>query len=159
MNHTWSDPGITPQDLQEFLQALALSEHQNAPLVALAGDDTGKPRLVAASETFFRLFGAENPGALAARLLGTSDPGGKRLLILFQMLPLEGPPRLERLRFLIGDTSEVVTFLCRRLAVRGRHVLIAAALGLRPELLPPPALQALSTPPAALAFRVYICTG
>lgn len=151
MNQTWSDPGITPEDLQEFLQALALSEHQNAPLVALAGDDMGKPRLVAASETFFQLFSADSPGALAARLTGTSDPGGKRLLILFQMLPLEGPPRLERLRFLIGDSSEVVTFLCRRLAVRGRHVLIAAALGLRPELLPPPAPQAVAAPPAALA--------
>ncbi|MGD0633982.1 MAG: PAS domain-containing sensor histidine kinase [Beijerinckiaceae bacterium] len=141
MDETWSDPGITSQDLQEFVQALALSEHQNAPLIAVASDDAGKPRLVAASRALFSLFDVEDPSGLSARLLTGGDPGGKRLAVLFQMLPLEGAPRVERLRFLIGPSSEIITFLCRRLAVRGRHVLIAAALGLRPGLIPSPAAK------------------
>ncbi|MDR3464037.1 MAG: PAS domain-containing sensor histidine kinase [Beijerinckiaceae bacterium] len=146
MDETWSDPGITSQDLQEFLQALALSEQQNAPLIAVAGDATGKPHLVAASQTLFRLFDVTDPAGLSARLLTGGDPGGKRLAVLFQMLPLEGAPRVERLRFLIGPSSEIITFLCRRLAVRGRNVLIAAALGLRPGLIPVAASE--TSPPA-----------
>ena len=141
MDETWSDPGITSQDLQEFVQALALSEHQNAPLIAVASYDAGKPRLVAASRALFSLFDVEDPSGLSARLLTGGDPGGKRLAVLFQMLPLEGAPRLERLRFLVGPGSEIITFLCRRVAVRGRHVLIAAALGLRPGLISSPAAQ------------------
>ena len=141
MDETWSDPGITSQDLQDFLQALALSENQNAPLIAVAGDDAGKPHLVAANRSLFALFEVTDPAGLSARLLAGGDPGGKRLAVLYQMLPLEGAPRVERLRFLIGPRSEIVTFLCRRVVVRGRNVLIAAALGLRSGLSPAPTAE------------------
>ena len=118
------------------MQALALKDDRSV-LFAMAG--AVEPKLVLASGALFRLFEVTTDEALAARLLATRDPGGRRIATLFRTLPLEGAPRLERLRFLVGLGSEIITILCRRVtAADGTPMFVAAALGLRPGLHPDP---------------------
>ena len=84
--------------------------------------------------------------ALSRRLLAGRDPGARRLADLFRSLPIDGAPRLERLRFTIGPASEIITFLCRRFtATSGLRVFVAAALGVRPGLMPAAASSPLAT--------------
>lgn len=142
MDDTWFDPDVTGEDLQSFLQALSLNEKQRTPLLAVASDDAGTPRLVLASRALFGLFGVTSADALSGRLLRGNDPGAKRLATLFQTLSLESAPRLERLRFFVGPGNEIITFLCRRMLLRGRAVFIAAALNVRTGLIPEAAPQA-----------------
>ncbi len=110
MDVVWFGPGLTRADLDRFMQALALQDDRSI-LFALVG--TAEPRLALASRALFRLFGATSGEALGERLLATRDPGGRRIGALFRTLPLEGAPRLERLRFLVGLGSEIITILCR----------------------------------------------
>ncbi len=137
MDDVWLGPGLTQSDFDDFLGALSLPGKGNPPLLALVLEREGA-RLVAASHALFDLFDAASNADLSERLLGGLDPGAKRLVALLQTLPLNGAPRLERLRFLVGPGSEVVTFLCRRITRQdGEQIFIAAALGLRAALIAP----------------------
>ena len=134
MNDVWFGPGLTRDDFDTFLEALSLDRRNGAPLLAVATGEA--PRLVMASFAFFSLFDVSGSEALSRRLLGSRDPGARRLADLFRSLPMESAPRLERLRFTIGPTSEVITFLCRRFkTAAGLPVFVAAALGVRPGLM------------------------
>ena len=66
-------------------------------------------------------------------------------------MPLEGAPRLERLRFNLGLASEIITFLCRRIRADAGSFFVAAALNVRADLLPEPPTTAapVALPPAA----------
>ena len=135
MTDVWFGPGLTRADFDAFLDALALDRRNGAPLLAVATGEA--PRLVMASFAFFSLFDVSGSEALSRRLLGSRDPGALRLADLFRSLPMESAPRLERLRFTIGPSSEVITFLCRRFkTAAGLPVFVAAALGVRPGLMP-----------------------
>ena len=90
----------------------------------------------------FGLFGVADGEALSTRLLAGRDPGARRLAALQGTLPLEGAPRLERLRFQIGPGSEIITFLCRRVRVDNGSLFVAAALGVRAGLMPEPSAAA-----------------
>ena len=137
MDDIWFAAGLTTGDLDLCLQALALQTGQSgegrvAPLIAVASRDAAGPRLVLASRALFTLFAVEGGEALSRRLLAGRDPGALRLAVLQDSLPLDGAPRLERLRFAIGPASEIITFLCRRVrADDGGAFFVAAALGVR----------------------------
>ncbi len=138
MDDVWFGPGLTRSDLDRFTGALALRDGRSA-VFAVAG---AEPRLVLASRALFQLFDVATEATLSARLLAGHDGGAGRLNTLVRTLPLDGAPRLERLRFAIGSRSEVVTVLCRRVSdTNGAPVLVAAALGLRsgPTGVPAPA--------------------
>ena len=137
MNDVWLAPGLTRREFETFLHALALRDKPYPPLLAVSRGTDETATLVMASRALFRLFDVKGEDGLAARLLDGRDPGAKRLAILARTMPLEGAPRLERLRFFIGEGSEFITFLCRRLTSEsGLPVFVAAALGVRPGLIP-----------------------
>ena len=137
MDDVWFAPGLTSREFESFLQALALHDMPHPPLLAVARGSDDDAKLVMASRALFRLFGVADEAGLSARLLGGRDPGARRLATLAQTMPLEGAPRLERLRFFIGPGSEIITFLCRRLtSASGVPVFVAAALGVRAGLIP-----------------------
>ena len=163
MDDVWFGQGATHADFEACLKALALQDKQRPPLLAVAsGGET--PRLLLASRALFSLFGVSTGEALSARLLGGHDPGARRLGTLCQGLALEGAPRLERLRFFMGPGTEIITFLCRRIPIDGAPRFIAAALGVRPGLMPehipampaaPPETPAIERP-AILAPHVEV---
>ena len=137
MDDVWFGPGLSRSDFDGFLRALSLQGQGNPLLLAFALAPDGA-RLVAASHALFHLFEVVSADALSERLLAGHDPGARRLVTLLQMLPLNGAPRLERLRFLVGPGSEVVTVLCRRVAMGdGPPMFLAAALGIRVGLIAP----------------------
>ena len=150
MDDVWFEPGLTRDDIESFLDALSLRGKGATPLLAVATGDGGL-RLVAASRAMFSLFRVDDGAGLSDRLIGGGDPGSRRLSTLFETMPLGGAPRLERLRFFIGPGSEVVTFLCRRIAdASGRPIFIAAALGVRPGLI---AIHPPTTPSSPVSPR------
>ena len=138
MDDVWFAAGLTRGDLDLCVKALALQPGQRAPLIAVASRGEDGPRLVLASRALFGLFGVADGEALSARLLAGRDPGARRLATLQGTLPLEGAPRLERLRFFLGPGSEIITFLCRRVRADSGSLFVAAALGVRAGLLPEP---------------------
>jgi len=84
------------------------------------------------------LFGAPDLEALSARALGAADPGAKRLKQVFSSLA-PGPPRLERLRFFLNETPEILTWRCQRLPAPA-GLLVVSALDWTPR-------QAFEAPP------------
>lgn len=127
MNDVWFGSDLTHRDLNVISQSLSLLGREPS-LIAIG--ENGK-RLVLASRALFKLFGVTDGDDLAARLLSGADAGSQRLIALAQHLALDGAPRLERLRFMVGSTSEVITFICRRIVdADGEPLLIAAALGI-----------------------------
>ena len=137
MDDVWFAAGLTRGDLDRCLKTLALQAGGRTPLIAVTARGEAGPRLVLASRALFKLFDVDGGEALSDRLLGGRDPGSRRLAALQSTLPLEGAPRLERLRFSVAPGSEIITFLCRR--VRGEDggaLFVAAALNVRPGLLP-----------------------
>ncbi len=151
MDDVWFAAGLTRDDLDLCLKALALQSGQRAPLIAVASRGEAGPRLVLASRALFGLFGVADGEALSARLLAGRDPGARRLAALQGTLPLEGAPRLERLRFQIGPGSEIITFLCRRVRVDNGSLFVAAALGVRAGLVPEPSAAVPLQPASAEA--------
>lgn len=139
-------PGLTRQDIAEALRCLSPRLAADAPVVGAGGAPAGKA--VFASMTLMRLFGASTLEDLSERIFKANEPGSKRLADLAANLPLDAPPRLERLRFFLGPATRTITFLCRRLSRAGASPLfLAAALdvpgalgvaaGLIPLLAPP----------------------
>jgi PAS domain S-box-containing protein len=146
MDDVWFAQGAKHVDFDACLEALGLLEKERVPLLAVTTGDV-EPRLLLASRALFALFGVATSEELSERLLRGHDPGARRLGFLCQSLALEGAPRLERLRFFIGPGTEIITFLCRRLPVEGVPRFIAAALGIRPGLIP----DEFATTPASAA--------
>ena len=143
MNEFCFEPGIAEQEIEGALQALSLSEAQNVPLFGSCAKEAGRHgRVLFANKAMLRLFGCTDLDSLEQRLFAAEDPGARRLAELSRSLPLDGAPRLERLRFFLGPASEAVTCLCRRLT-RGdaAPLFVAAALGVRPSLLRPNLLR------------------
>ena len=139
MDDVWFGPGLTRDDYDAFLEGLSLHDSSAPPLLAIATSQAEGARLVLASCAFLDIFGVGSYANLARRLLQGTDPGAERLGILSRTLPLDGAPRLERLRFFMGPTSEILMFLCRRIArADGAPVLLAAALGVRAGQARPP---------------------
>ena len=150
MDDVWFAAGLTRGDLELCVKALALQAGSRAPLIAVASRGEDGPRLVLASRALFKLFGVADGEALSARLLAGRDLGARRLATLQSTLPLEGAPRLERLRFNLGPASEIITFLCRRIRANTGSLFVAAALNVRADLLPaaPAAAAPVALPPA-----------
>ena len=145
MDDVWIALGLTRRDFEAFLRALALNEASHPPLLAIGPGPASTASLLLASRSLFRLFGCNDDRGLSARLLAGRDPGARRLADLARTLPLEGAPRLERMRFFIGPGSEIITFLCRRLTIdSGGPVFVAAALDVRAGLIPPAHLGTIS---------------
>ena len=107
MNDVWFAPGLTHREFESFLQALALHETPYPPLLAVSRGTDDDATLVMASRALFRLFDVHGEEGLSARLIKGRDPGAKRLAMLAKTMPLEGAPRLERLRFFIGREQRV----------------------------------------------------
>lgn len=127
MNDVWFGSDLTHRDLNVISQSLSLLGRE--PSLIAIGD--GGTRLVLASRALFKLFDVTDGEDLAARLLSGADAGSQRLIALSQHLALDGAPRLERLRFKVGSSSETITFICRRIVdADGQPLLIAAALGI-----------------------------
>jgi len=152
------EPGAAAQDAVEALRALSARLAADAPVLALGGRHAAQPGQAAfASAALMRLFGANTLAELSRAIAGGGEAAG-RLNHLSQTLPLNGPARLERLRFHIAGAERTITFLCRRLAVAGAPpVFVAAALDLNvplehpeasagPAAAPEPASAALGLP-------------
>lgn len=138
MDDVWFAAGLTREDVDICVKALALQPSQRTPFIAVASGGEDGPQLVLASGVLFKLFSVADAETLSARLLVGQDPGARRLATLQGTLPLEGAPRLERLRFALGPGSEIITFLCRRVRASKGSLFVAAALGVRAGLLPEP---------------------
>ncbi len=150
MEDVWFAAGLTAKDLDLCVKALALGQGARPPLIAVAGRDPTGPRLVLASRALFGVFGVADGEALSRRMLNGRDQGARRLAALQDSLPAGGAPRLERLRFSIGPTSEAMTFLCRRVLSEGGGALfVAAALNIRASLLAESAREEAAVPLAS----------
>ncbi len=127
------EPGIGAQDVAEALRALSGRLSADTPAMALGGRHAARAgHAVFASAANMRLFGACTLATLSEAIAG---PAAERLNHLVGTLPLNGPARLERLRFDIAGRDRAITFLCRRLAVAGAPPLfVAAALDLASAL-------------------------
>ncbi|WOJ88553.1 hypothetical protein RZS28_12060 [Methylocapsa polymorpha] len=123
-------PDLTGQEIAEALRKLPPGLAVSAPVVALGGRNAAHPgRMVFASKALLRLFGARNLDELSDRLFAAAEPGAKRLADLAENLPLDGDPRIEKLRFILGPATQSIIFLCRRVACDdGASLFIAAAL-------------------------------
>jgi PAS domain S-box-containing protein len=148
------EPGAGAEDVAEVLRALSGRLAADTPVLALGGRRAVRAgQAVFASGAILRLFSAATLEALAeilARGAASSGASGEgaaatggvlaagRLAHLAATLPLNGPARLERLRFEGAGAACAVTFLCRRLAVAGAPPLFAAAALDAPS---PPAAQ------------------
>jgi signal transduction histidine kinase len=116
--------------LQDLAAALAPGLATHKPIMAAGGlHANGEHRLVFASASMLRLFGASGLEELSDRLFVTGGPGAARLAALAESLPVETGARREKLRFSLGDATRQITFLYRRLGRHGAPALfIAAAL-------------------------------
>ena len=103
---------------------------------------SGAPVIVASGAPFHvvwgndaacALFGVADSGALTQRLAGAADPGARRLVELARSLLPGAASRLERLRFFLDGHSQVLTFMCRRMA-GAEPLFVTAALGVRPQV-------------------------
>ncbi len=153
MDDVWIEPGLARSDFDGFFKALSLQGKGDPPLIAVTMRED-QPCLAAASHALFDAFETTSVKALEQRLLTGPEPGARRLATLMRTLPLDGAPRLERLRFLLGPGSEVITFLCRRISMHdGRPIFVAAALGIRAALIAPTRERHVKDPPPASAPR------
>ncbi|MEJ0093523.1 MAG: ATP-binding protein [Methylocella sp.] len=137
------ESGLTGQDVADALRSLSPRLAANTPVLALEGGRAAEAeRAVFASGAVMRLFGAVTLADLSEQIAKADAPGLSRLRELAATLPLEGPARLERLRFRFGSSARSVTFLCRRVAdAHGRPLFLAAALDIPSALVdsePPP---------------------
>ncbi|MGO9673155.1 MAG: ATP-binding protein [Methylocella sp.] len=127
-------PGAAAQDVAEALRGLSGRLAADTPAMALGGRHAaGAGQAVFASAAIMGLFGAGTLAALSEAIAKPrcARPAAERLSHLARTLPLNGPARLERLRFEIAGADRPITFLCRRLAVAGAPPLfVAAALDL-----------------------------
>ena len=136
------EPGPSEQDARDALRALSSRLAADTPILALGGRHAvNAGQAVFASVAILRVFGAKTLAALSLSIAGSAsfrDSGGaedavaaaERLRQLASSLPLDGPARLERLRF-GAEGRQTMTFLCRRLTVSGSPPLfLAAALDL-----------------------------
>jgi len=124
------EPGMTMQDVDAVLRELSLDEAQQVPVLALAVEPARRGRLRFANRSMLDLFGTGDLAALEARLARGDDPGMRRLMELAARLPLDGAPRLERLRFLLRPATRTLTFLCRKIGHAESALFVAAAIGL-----------------------------
>ena len=98
-----------------------------APVLVVAIDPV---RVVWANGPAQILFRTSRPDEISRRAL-TAGAGSSRLGELARTLQPGAPPRLERVRLVIGRNVETLTFLCRRTDNSAR-LFLAAALGTRP---------------------------
>jgi PAS domain S-box-containing protein len=89
--------------------------------------------IVAANTSALALFSQIHEQALTDFLQTSTDIGARRLRDLAaNTKPVL--PRLERLRFILRGSSELVTFLCAKSVLNGEQVLLGAAMALQPNL-------------------------
>jgi PAS domain S-box-containing protein len=140
-------PGITPEDIDEALQALSLGESE----VPVFGALPEERKIAFASQTMLTLFQVDDLAGLSAALFAGGDSGASRLLAL--STAQDSAPRLERLSFSVGGAQETITFLCRRVATPEKVLFLAAALGIKPSFAPSEALQTPHEPVEIEALR------
>jgi PAS domain S-box-containing protein len=148
MDLIYADTNISPGEVSAALRNFPVAG--DTPLLGQAG-----AKVLFASRAMLNLFGAHDLAELATRLR-SADPGARRLGALAARLPVDGAPRLERLRFMLPPAAEMLTFVCRRLARDPEPLFMAIALNVRPALLraPPPK----ATTPADDASRAEAAT-
>ncbi|ACK52363.1 PAS/PAC sensor signal transduction histidine kinase [Methylocella silvestris BL2] len=126
-------PGLGAADVATALCSLSPRLAPDTPAMGIGGRgalDAGEA--VFASAAIMRLFGVSGLPELSGAI-GVSDGAAARLRQLSQTLPLNGPARLERLRF--EGVKRPIIFLCRRLGVAGAPPLfLAAALDMPHDL-------------------------
>ncbi|PNG27553.1 ATP-binding protein [Methylocella silvestris] len=126
-------PGSGEADVAAALGSLSPRLAPDTPAMALGGCGALAPGdAIFASAAIMRLFGATKLPELS-RAIAASEGAAGRLRQLAQTLPLNGPARLERLRF--EGVKRPFIFLCRRLGVEGAPSLfLAAALDMPHDL-------------------------
>lgn len=86
-----------------------------------------------ANVTGLALFSQTHEQALTDWLLASTDVGARRLRALAASRKPDAP-RLERLRFMLRGSSELVTFLCVHTRQNGQEYLLGAAISLHETL-------------------------
>ncbi len=123
------ESAASPQDADAVLRGLALERGTAQPVFGARLDHAGGvPKIVFASRAVLALFGAANLDALGKRLFSAGDPGAKRLAGLMQKAATDSAPRLERLRFYLGLTTQIFTFACRWVSRADQKPLFAATI-------------------------------
>jgi PAS domain S-box-containing protein len=101
----------------------ALAWEKSAPVVAACGNP---PQIAFATAAALQAFGAADAAELQTSLFSADTPSGRRFRRLAVDIPEEAPPRLERLRYVVGRKPVMASWLCARLR-RGEQVYFVAA--------------------------------
>ncbi len=119
-----------PSEIERLLcePALAALHAGGAPVIVAAGDPA---RAVWANGAAQRLFRATTLDEISRQVF--TAPGGDagRLAQVAQSLRPDAPPRLERVRLLLGRRIETLTFVCRK-APGPNRLFVAVAMGTKP---------------------------
>jgi hypothetical protein len=106
--------------------AFAAAQRAGAPLLITRIEP---PRLLYVSDSALALFHVSDLKTLDQAVLAGVSPGAKRLRDLSRLLPVNGQPRLELLRFFAGRTPLTVSLSCARLRdASGAEFLVASSL-------------------------------
>ncbi len=129
MSDFYFEPAASQQEAEAALRGLALGKTAAQPTFgACAQSADGAPKILFANGAMLSLFNAADLDALGRRLFLAGDPGAKRLASLAQKAPGSTAPRLERLRFYFGLTTQMFTFACHWAARPGQAPLFAASV-------------------------------
>ncbi|WP_020174733.1 ATP-binding protein [Methyloferula stellata] len=129
MSDFYFEPAASQQEAEAALRGLALDKAAAQPaFVACAESAVAPPQMLFANSAMLSLFSSADLNTLGRRLFLASDPGAKRLASLIQKASSSAAPRLERLRFYFGLTTQMFTFACHWVARPGRAPLFAATV-------------------------------
>lgn len=123
------ESAASQQDAEAALQGLGLDKTALQPIFGARADRAdAPPKILFANRAMLALFNASDLDALGRRLFLAGDPGAKRLASLAQKGLSGTAPRLERLRFYFGLTTQMLTFACHWQAKPDREPLLAATV-------------------------------
>jgi PAS domain S-box-containing protein len=129
MSDFYFESAASQPDAEAALRGLALEKDAVQPVfVAWADRAEAPPKILFANRAMLGLFNAADLDALGRRLFLAGDPGAKRLANLAQKALSGTAPRLERLRFYFGLTTQMFTFACHWLAKGDQAPLFAATV-------------------------------
>ena len=96
---------------------------KGAPLWIARGDE---PQVVFATPAALAAFNVDDLAAFGQVVFSDAAPTARRLRKLAAETPLDGSPRLERLRFFVGAKPVASDWLCARLSHAGETFFVAA---------------------------------
>ena len=129
MSEFYFESAASQPDARAALQALGLDITAVQPIFGARADRAdAPPKVIFANRAMLALFNAADLDALGRRLFLAGDPGAKRLASLAQKALSGTGPRLERLRFYFGLTTQMLTFACHWQAKPDQAALLAATV-------------------------------